>query len=104
MQQCSFQLQTLRSPPDTKATEHRFCFGPSASFFLELLVIAFCSSPVAYWTSSDLGGRGCSSSSVISFCFFILFWFFWQEYWRGLPFPSPVDHVLSELFTMTCLS
>ena len=24
-----------------------------------------------------------------------------QEYWRGLPFPSPVDHILSELSTMT---
>ena len=23
-----------------------------------------------------------------------------QEYWSGLPFPSPVDHVLSELFTL----
>ena len=30
---------------------------------------------------------------------------FWrQEYWSALPFPSPVDHVLSELSTMTCLS
>ena len=25
-----------------------------------------------------------------------------QEYWSGLPFPFPVDHVLSELSTMTC--
>ena len=25
-----------------------------------------------------------------------------QEYWSGLPFPSPVDHVLLELSTMTC--
>ena len=24
-----------------------------------------------------------------------------QEYWSGLPFPSPVTHVLSELSTMT---
>ena len=24
-----------------------------------------------------------------------------QEYWSGLPVPSPVDHILSELFTMT---
>ena len=24
-----------------------------------------------------------------------------QEYWRGLPFPSPVDHILSDLSTMT---
>ena len=27
-----------------------------------------------------------------------------QEYWSGLPFPSPVDHILSELSTMTNLS
>ena len=27
-----------------------------------------------------------------------------QEYCSGLPFPSPVDHVLSELSTMTRLS
>ena len=25
----------------------------------------------------------------------------WQVYWGGLPFPSPVDHVLSELSTVT---
>ena len=27
--------------------------------------------------------------------------FLWQEYWIGLPFPSPVDHVLLELSTVT---
>ena len=27
-----------------------------------------------------------------------------QEYRSGLPFSSPVDHILSELYTMTCLS
>ena len=37
---------------------------------------------------------------------FILFMLFFsrQEYWSGLPFPSPVDHILSELCTMTYLS
>ena len=25
----------------------------------------------------------------------------WQEYWSGLPFPPPVDHILSELYAMT---
>ena len=30
--------------------------------------------------------------------------FYRQEYWSGLPFPPPVDHVLSELFTMTFLA
>ena len=47
-----------------------FRFGPATSFCLELLVIALNSYPVAYWTPSDLGG---SSSSVISFCLFVLF-------------------------------
>ena len=27
-----------------------------------------------------------------------------QEYWSGLPFRSPVDHILSYLFTMPCPS
>ena len=36
--------------------------------------------------------------SVQSFCLFILFMgFSRQEYWSGLPFPSPVDHVLITL-------
>ena len=35
-------------------------------------------------------------------CLFILFMgFSRQEYWSGLPFPSPVDHFLLELSTMT---
>ena len=40
MQYCSFQHQTLLSPPDTSTTERHFDFGPGTSFFLELLVIA----------------------------------------------------------------
>ena len=27
-----------------------------------------------------------------------------QEYWSGLPFPPPVDYILSELFSMIHLS
>ena len=68
----------------------------SASLFL--LELFLHSSPVAYWIPTDLLG---SSFSVISFCLFILFMgFSRQEYWSGLPFPSPVDHFLSELSTM----
>ena len=49
------------------------------------------SSPEAYWTPSILGG---SSSDVISFCLYILFMgFSRQEYWSGLPFSSPADHI-----------
>ena len=46
-------------------------FGPAASFFLELLVIGICSSPVAYWTPSNLGG---SSFSAMCFAFSYCSW------------------------------
>ena len=49
-------------------------------------------------SSSILGTTdlGSSSFSVLSFCLFILCTgFSRQEYWSGLPFPSPVDHILS---------
>ena len=59
-------------------------------------------SPVAYWAPTDLGS---SSFSILSFCLFILFLgFSRQEYWSCSPFPSPVDHILSELSTVTCPS
>ena len=54
MRYCSLQHQILLLPPDTSTTECRFCFGLTASFFLGLLVVLLHSSPVAYWTSSDL--------------------------------------------------
>ena len=47
---CSLQHQTLLSPPDTFTLECHFHFGPVTLFFLELLVIDLCSSPVVYWT------------------------------------------------------
>ena len=75
------------------------CFGSISSFFLKLFPHWY---PVAYWAPTDLGS---SSFSVLSFCLFILFMgFSRQEYWSGLPFPSPVDHILSELSSMTHLS
>ena len=99
MQYCSLEHQTLLSSSHTSTAEHRLSFGPASSFFLELLVTALHSSPVAYWTTSQLGS---SSFSVISFRLFILFMGFLQQgYWSGLPFPPPVDPILSELSTMT---
>ena len=39
--------------------------------------------------------------SILSFCLFILFMgFSRQEYWSGLPFPSLVDHMVSDLSIM----
>ena len=71
-------------------------FGSIPSFLLELFLH---SSPVAYWAPTDLGT---SSFSVLSFCLFILFMgFLRQECRSGLPFPPPVDNVLSDLSTMT---
>ena len=99
MQYCSLQHRTLLPSPVTSTTGCYFCFGSVSSFFLELSLHW---SPVAYWAPVDLGS---SSFSVLSFCLFILFMgFSRQEYWSGLPFPSPVDHVLSDLSTMTCPS
>ena len=94
MQYCSLLHWTLLSPPDISTKRCCFYFDSVSSFFLELFL---CSSVVAYWAPTDLGS---SSFSVTSFCFFMLFMeFSRQECWGGLPFPSPVDHVLSEFST-----
>ena len=99
MQHCSLQDRTLLPSAVTSTAGCCFCFGFFFSFFLELFLHW---SPVAYWTPINLAS---SSFSVLSFCLFILFMGFSRhEYWSGLPFPSPVDHILSELSTMTCLS
>ena len=53
-------------------------------------------------TSMTLTDLGSSSVSVITFCLFILFMgFLRQGYGSGLSFHSPMDHILSELSTMT---
>ena len=97
MHYCSLHHWTLLPSPVTFTTGCCFCFGSISLFFLELFLHW---SPVAYWAPTDLGS---SSFSVLSFCLFILFMgFSRQEYWSGLPFPSPVD-ILSELSTLTCL-
>ena len=89
----------MLASPVTSTTGCCFCFGSISSFFLELFLHW---SPVACCAPTDLGS---SSFSVLSFCLFILFMgFSKQEYWSGLPFPSPVDHILSELSIMTHLS
>ena len=79
VQYCSLH-QILLSSLDTSITEHRFCFGPAASFFLGLLVILR-SSPIACCTPSDLGN---SSFAVISFCPFMQFMRFSQQVYWGV--------------------
>ena len=97
VQYCSLQYQTLLLPSDTSTTEHHFCFGTSHFILSGAISLLF--------PSSILDTHWPRALSVISFCLFILFMgFSRQEYWSSLAFPSPVDHVLSELYIMTCLS
>ena len=73
--------------------------------WLHLFFLSGVSSPLI--TSSILGTYqlGEFIFQCPFFCLFILFMgFSRQEYWSGLLFPSPMDHVLLELSTMTCLS
>ena len=96
MQYCSLQHWTLLLSPVTSSAGYCFCFGSTPSFFLESFLHW---SPVAYWEPNNLGS---SSFGILSFCLFTLFMgFSRQEYYSGLSFPSPVDHVLSGLSTMT---
>jgi len=97
MQYGSLQHQTLLLSPVISTAGYCFCFGSIPSFFLELFLHW---SPVAYWAPTDLGS---SSFSILLFWLFILFMGFSRhtEYWSCFPFPSPVDHILSALSTMT---
>ena len=96
MQYCSLQHWILLLSPVTSTTGYGFCFGSIPTFFLELFLYWY---PVAYWAATNLES---SSFSVPSFSLFILFMgFSRKEYWSGLPFSSPVDHILSDISTMT---
>ena len=96
VQYCSLQHQTWLPSPVTSTAGRCFHFGYISSFFLKLFLH---SCAVAYWASTN---RGSSFFSVLSFCLFILFMgFSRQENWSGLPFLSPVNHILSELSTIT---
>ena len=96
MQYCSLQHQTLLLSSVTSTAGYCFCFGSIPSFFLELFLHW---SPVAYWAPTDLGS---SPFSILSFCLFLLFMGFSRQHWSDLPFPSPVDHILSFLWKEWC--
>ena len=98
MQYCSLQLWALPPSPVTSTTGHCFRFDS-----ISILSVVY--SPL--FSSSMLGTY--QSGEFIFQChiflpFHTVHGFSRQEYWRGLPLPSPVDHILSELCTMTRLS
>ena len=99
MQYCSLQYQILFPSSITSTTGCCFCFGSVSSFFLELFLHMISSSILGtYWPGEFI-------FQCHIFFLVIVFMGFWrQKYWNDFPFPSPVDHVLSELFIMTCQS
>ena len=105
----SYEILFFTASHFTFATRHIYIWA-SFLLWLSLFILSevfLYSSPVAYWTPTYLGEgwgvqqNGCSFSAV-SFCLSILnMGFFRQECWSGLPFPSPVAHLLSELCTIS---
>ena len=101
MQYCSVQHQTLLPSPVTSTTGCCFCFGSVSSFFLELFLHW---SPVAILGTYPTWGVHLSVFYPFAFSYCS-----WGSQGRKTEvvchsFPSPVDHVLSELSTMTCPS
>ena len=95
---CNIALTALDLASVTSHTQNWVLF----LLWLHLFILSGVFSPLI--SSSILGTKDLGSSSfrVLSFCLFILLMgFSRQEYWSGLPFPSLVDHILSELSTMT---
>ena len=96
IQYCSLQHQTLLPSRVTSTTGFCFCFASVSPFFLELFLHW---SPVAYLGIYQPGEF--IFQCPIFLPFHTVHGFSKQEYWSGLPFPSPVEHILSELSTMT---
>ena len=94
MQYCSLQHQTL---PSITSYIHNWVL------FLLWLHAFILSGVISPWISSSI--LGTYQLGEFLFCLFILFMgFSRQECWSSLPFPSPVDHILSDLSTMTHVS
>ena len=98
MQHCSLQHQSLLSPPDTSTAEHHFYFF--------ILFEAISSFPLLFPRSilDTFQSGGCIFQCHIFLPFHTIHGVAWQKYWSSLPLPPPVDHDLSELLTVTCLS
>ena len=94
----SLQHQTLLPSPVTSATGYFL-------FWLRLFILSGVISPL--FSSSILGiyqpGEFLFQYPII-LPFILFMGFSRQEYGSGLPFPSPVDYILSNLSIMTCPS
>ena len=95
MQYCFLQHRTLLPSPVKSTLGVVFVLAPSLHSFWSYFPLI---------SSSILGTD--QPGEFIFHCpvflpFHIVHGFSRQEYWSGLPFPSPGDHVLSELSTMT---
>ena len=73
--------------------------------FLLCIHLFILSGVISPLTSSSIFGTYWPGEFIFQCPLFLPFTLFMgflrQEYWSGLPFPSPVDHVLSELSTKT---
>ena len=96
MQHCSLQHRTF-----TSITSHIHIWA-LFSLWLHLSILSGVISPLF---SSGILGTYQPGEFIFQCPIFLLFILFMgfsrQEYWNGLPFPSPVDHILSDLSTMT---
>ena len=73
--------------------------------WLHLFILSGVISPLIFSSILGTWWPGELLFQYLSFCLFILFMGCWrQEYWRDLPFPSPMDHILSELSINTLKS
>ena len=108
----SFMDLTFRFPCNIALYSIRLCFYHQSHPQLGV-VFALAPSLHSFWSyfSTDLQcilgtywpGNLISQWHIFLPLFLLSMGFLRQECWSGLPFPSPVDHVLSELSTMTHL-
>ena len=103
--QVSMQYCSLQNFMFTTRLSHNwasFQLWPSCFFLYGVISNCLSLFPGSILHAFQPGG---SSSTILSFCIFILFMeFSRQESWRGFLFSPTVDHILSELFWQNDLS
>ena len=89
-------LLIMRDTPFLLRDTCPFCFDPYISFFLKILVVAPCFSPVAYWTPFNLGD---SSFTIIFLAFYTVHGIFMVSIlgWFAIP-SSSGSHFVRNLY------